>query len=364
MNDANYRRAILRITTGDREKLESLIFSRYPYREWGTFFRFGYRITSWGMLVTYVAPMPPGPGELNRGSSIVEFDPRYILRAQLGLPGNPLGIGVIHSHPQGCGTFASSLDNDMDGYFSREFALYGSGRPYISLRMAKTEAGSFAFSGEAWVNGECMPFTELLTTGPVLYRERAEVCRPANLDLANTDPKSNARARELLGDDKVNRIQAAVVAIVGCSGTGSPAAHVLARAGVGYFVLVDPQPFERSNHERFHASTWADLSEHQPKVELIRRLILSINPSAKVTSIRGNVLDEAVLDELLKCDLVLGCTDTQHSRAALSDYATLYLLPCIDSAVLMRAKDGRITEQVGSLPGTRQMSRVLGASVV
>ena len=39
--------------------------------------------------------------------------------------------------------------------------------------------------------------------------------------------------------------------------------------------------------------------------------------------------------------------DTQHSRAALSDFASHYLLPSLDVAVLMRAKDGRLIEQVG-----------------
>ena len=55
-----------------------------------------------------------------------------------------------------------------------------------------------------------------------------------------------------------------------------------------------------------------------------------------------------MLEELLRCDLVLGCTD-QHSRAALGDYASHYLLPCLDAAVLMRAKGGMLTEQVGEL---------------
>ena len=68
-----------------------------------------------------------------------------------------------------------------------------------------------------------------------------------------------------------------------------------------------------------------------------------------MTIIRGNVLDDEVLDELLRCDLVLGCTDTQHSRAALGDFASHYLLPCLDAAVLMRAKDGKLLEQVGEI---------------
>src|SRR6266436_93343 len=112
------RSCLFRITAADREKLQVLLFKRYPNREWGSFFRFGYRITSWGIHVSFVDAIEPQPGELKRESGIVEFHARYILRAQVALAGTELGIGVIHSHPQGCGTFASSLDDDMDDYFS------------------------------------------------------------------------------------------------------------------------------------------------------------------------------------------------------------------------------------------------------
>ena len=145
------------------------------------------------------------------------------------------------------------------------------------------------------------------------------------------------------------RLSNSVVGIVGCSGTGSPAIHVLARAGVCRFVLIDPELFAPSNLERMHGSTWGDLKTKPPKVEILRRLILKINPKAEVTIIRGNVLDENVLDQLLLCNLVLGCTDSQHSRAALGDFASHYLLPCLDVAVLMRAKNGKLTEQVGEI---------------
>src|ERR1039458_1130132 len=113
---------LFRIAGADREKLLGLLLKRYPHREWGSFFRFGYRVTPWGIHVSFVDGMGPRPGDLKRGSDIVEFNPRYILRAQLALADTELGIGVIHSHPRGCSTFASSLDHDMDDYFSREFA--------------------------------------------------------------------------------------------------------------------------------------------------------------------------------------------------------------------------------------------------
>lgn len=341
------RSCLFRIAAADREELHKLLFRRYPHREWGCFFRFGYRITPWGIHVSFVDSMPPRPGDLKRASPIVEFSAGYILRAQFALGESQLGIGVIHSHPQGCSTFASRLDNDMDDYFAREFANYGGGRPYVSMRVAQTADGTFAFSGEAWLNGEQMPVMELLTVGQELNREMAESC-----DLADESPfydgEHTARLRELIGQ-RVGRLQHSVVAVVGCSGLGSPAVHVLARAGVRRFVLVDPEFFAPSNHERMHGSTWRDLDTKPLKVEILRRLILDIEPTAEVTAIRGNVLDDTVLNELLRCDLVLGCTDSQHSRAALGDFANHYLLPCIDAAVLMRAKHDKLSEQVGEI---------------
>jgi len=339
---------LFRLTHADQVQLEKIIFKRYPNREWGTFVRFGYRITSWGIHITLVDFIEPQPGDLDESSAIVEFRACYILRAQLALDETALGIGFIHSHPQNCGTFASSLDDDMDSYFAHELAMYGGGRPYVSLRMARNGNNRFAFSGECWLNRNPIPVTELLTVGSSLNRKIAEFI-PTTAGKEDESDKIRARISALLGDENVLRFKRSSIGIVGCSGTGSPAANVLSRAGIGRLVPVDPQDFEPSNHERFHASTWRDLETQQPKVDLIRRMILDINPCTEVTTIRGNVLDDAVLDELLRCDVVLGCTDTQHSRAALSDYATHYLLPCIDSAVLMRAKHGKLTAQVAEL---------------
>src|SRR2546430_16638275 len=114
---------LLRITDTDRVALERLVFKRYPHREWGTFFRFGFRVTAWGIHATFVDLIEPLGDDLDLTSGIVEFRAAYILRAQLSLADTPLGIGVIHSHPEGGGTGASSLDNDMDDYFAREFPL-------------------------------------------------------------------------------------------------------------------------------------------------------------------------------------------------------------------------------------------------
>lgn len=344
---SNKKACLFRITVADREKLQKLLFKRYPHQEWGSFFRFGYRVTPWGIHVSFVDVMEPRPGDLKEDSSIVEFDAMYILRAQLALAGMELGIGVIHSHPENCCTYASSLDNDMDEYFAGEFAAYGNNRPYVSLRVALTRDGEFRFSGEAWIGGEQIPVAEWLTVGAELGREFSEIIGgPEKMDFFGDE--RTARLKELMGECS-GRLTKAAVGVIGCSGTGSPAVHILVRAGVRRFVLVDPEFFSPSNHERMHGSTFHDLKTKPFKIEILRRMILDINPEAEVTIIRGNVLYDTVLDELLRCDLLLGCTDSQHSRAALGDFASHYLLPCLDAAVLMRAEAGKLTEQVGEL---------------
>ena len=52
---------------------------------------------------------------------------------------------------------------------------------------------------------------------------------------------------------------------------------------------------------------------------------------------------------LLRCDLILGCTDSNYARAALGDIAAHYLVPVLDLAVQMRAEDGILREQIGEI---------------
>lgn len=352
MSRRHPKRCVFRIRGSDRMALERLIFQRYPDSEWGTFFRFGFRRTTWGLAACFVGAERPEPGDLDRSSPVTVFRSKYILRAHHIVEDGPLAAGVIHSHPEGGRTFPSQTDDDMDGYFAAEFERYGRGRPYVSLIFARNADGSFRFTGRVFDHGEWYPVTDLLTVGEALLRDRSESLPPHGDNPlgggSGLVESTTARIETLLGRAASERLALAKVGIIGCSGTGSPATHLLARAGVQDFVLVDPQKFAPSNLERMHGSRFADAVAHPPpsKVEILARLIHEINPHARVTAIRGNVLDEIVLDALLDCDLVLGCTDTQHGRAALGDLASHYLLPSIDVGVAMRAKHGHLTTQL------------------
>jgi molybdopterin/thiamine biosynthesis adenylyltransferase len=356
------KRAIFRITGTCRAELERHLYKRYPDREWGTFFRFGFRRCGWGIALSFVDGLWPRPGDLRRDSPIVTINSEYSLRAVDSVTDSPFGIGMIHSHPEGAGTLPSSLDDDMDGYYPRLFQDYTPARPYCSLIFSRSDNGDFRFTGRVFVDGQWLPVDELLTVGDVLQRERAQGgSLVSNQSHSNGTPahlpveSAAARLETLFGQNSAQRLRNATIAVVGCSGTGSPAIEAIARAGVRHLVVVDPQHFAASNLERLHGSIFADAVAENPlyKVEIMTRMIHEINPETEVTPIVGNILDEVVLDELLRADLILGCTDTQHSRAALGDFAAHYLLPSIDVGVVFEGAQGVVSGQIGQFTQLR-----------
>lgn len=345
------RHGILRICDADLLALEKHVFQRYPHREWGTFFKFGYRRTSWGLALSFVEPLRPAAGDLDRTQGLTRFIDQYTRRAFHAAASTQLAIGVVHSHPEGARTWPSPLDDDMDAYFGRELAAYSRGAPYCSLILQRSDRTDLTFTGRIFDKGEWVSLKFLISVGSVVERFESEHHAPPPAPLEPDQESITARLEALMGVRATNRLRRGVVGLIGVSGTGSPAAHVLARAQLGGFVLVDPERFAASNHERFHVSTTSDLAEESApfKVELARRLIHSVNPRALVTSMAGNVLHDNVLDELLLCDVLVGGTDAQHGRAALSDIASHYLLPSLDIGVLMDGAHGKLSSQLVDL---------------
>ena len=57
--------------------------------------------------------------------------------------------------------------------------------------------------------------------------------------------------------------------------------------------------------------------------------------------------------QLVRCDFVLGCTDSVHGRVALDELARHYLVPSIDVGVRMDGANGKLTEQLVNLSAYR-----------
>jgi hypothetical protein len=321
--------------------LEPLLTWRYPRKEWATFFRFGWRVVGDHLLVSLAAIEPPGDGDLDETISIVGIQEPYTVRTVMQAERQPLAVGVIHSHPQGYGTVASPTDDDMDSYFGEYIGSFLPGRPYASLIYSKDEDGRREFSGRIWFEGKEYTVEKTIIVGDTV---ESHACGPgarSTIEFAGSAPTIAA-----YGEEATLKLQAAMVAIVGVGGTGSAVAHLLTRAGVGRLVLIDHDQFESRNLERLHGSKLEHISSRPRKVDLVRKMCLEINPALEVIAIDGNCLGRLAMDWLLRSDLVLGCTDTLHSRVALSEIAYRYLMPVIDMAVQLDGNDGVVTAEV------------------
>jgi molybdopterin/thiamine biosynthesis adenylyltransferase len=122
--------------------------------------------------------------------------------------------------------------------------------------------------------------------------------------------------------------------------------EVLARAGVGRLIIVDPDRIEESNLERVHGADHLAAERQLPKVVAARDHVRSIDPECEVFALKGALPQREVLDAVVTADVVLGCTDQQHSRLALSDTALRYLVPALDCGVLLEGREGHVSGQI------------------
>ena len=88
------------------------------------------------------------------------------------------------------------------------------------------------------------------------------------------------RTRMLVGDDGIERLASASVAVFGLGGVGSYALEALARAGVGRLILVDGDVVAPSNVNRQLIATESTVGMRKTDVAAAR--VREINPSAKI----------------------------------------------------------------------------------
>ena len=331
---------IVRFGRQQWEDLCALLFSRYPNYEWATWVRFGWRRSGDEFVFTQAEIDPPRRDELDASVGHVAFQEPYSLRVALEAEHHPFAVGVVHSHPKECLPIASAIDDDMDRYYSDFLHGFTSGRPYLSLIISEV-GGERVVSGRIWSGNAWHPVTRFVAEGfciPTWNGDRPPLNRPANR-------RRVARLQSQFGERATQRICNATVAVVGASGTGSPAIEVLARAGVGHLVVVEPDTLDESNLERVHGAYPHHASSRTSKALVAREHVAAIDPDIRFDAYVGRVPQPEVVDALATCDVIIGCTDQQHSRLALSEIAFRYLIPVIDCGVSLEGAGGEITGQ-------------------
>lgn len=125
-----------------------------------------------------------------------------------------------------------------------------------------------------------------------------------------------SRTEMLIGNDGMEKLNNAKVAIFGIGGVGSYVCEGLARSGIGNFILVDYDKIDESNINRQLLATVKTIGKY--KVDLMKERILEINPDANVEVYKEFYMADSQTD-IIKEDLsyAVDCVDTIMAKIAI-----------------------------------------------
>lgn len=124
------------------------------------------------------------------------------------------------------------------------------------------------------------------------------------------------RSRLLIGDDPLDRLTRAKVAVFGIGGVGGHCVEALARAGIGTLHLYDDDTVSESNLNRQIAALHSTLG--RAKAEVMAERVRDINPNCDVKAIRLFYLPQnADQVDLSQYDYVVDCIDTVSAKLEL-----------------------------------------------
>ena len=136
------------------------------------------------------------------------------------------------------------------------------------------------------------------------------------------------RTAMLLGEDAMERLKNAHVAVFGIGGVGGYVVEALARAGIGHLTLIDSDTISLSNLNRQLLATHSTLG--MPKVEAAKARILDINPAAQVETYPIFYTPEtAHLLDFTRFDYIVDAIDTVTGKLALVEQANAAHTPII-----------------------------------
>jgi tRNA A37 threonylcarbamoyladenosine dehydratase len=139
-----------------------------------------------------------------------------------------------------------------------------------------------------------------------------------------------SRTALLLGEEAIQQLSRAHVAIFGIGGVGGYVCEALARGGIGRFDLIDSDRVSLSNLNRQIIATHQTIGTY--KVDAMAARIRDINPAAQVTPRRCFYLPESKGDfDFTRYDYIVDAVDTVTAKLALIAEARDKKVPIIAS---------------------------------
>lgn len=291
------------------------------------------------ILVHEIHPIPYDECAVRAPDRIV-WSTRAVLPLLERAARDNLAILKIHSHPGGYPQFSVIDDASDADFFASVYGWIDSDDPHVSAVMLP---GGRTFARSIATSGEFSPVQLVAVTGDDLDFWHSG-------DAQSESPDFAQRHAQLFGAETIRRLTRLSVAVVGCSGTGSPVVEMLARLGIGGLVLVDPDRVEEKNLNRILNATREDAILKRPKVEVLGRAVARMGLGTKVTLMSKNVATPEAVAAVAECDVLFGCVDGAFGRNVLNRIATFYSLPYFDIGVALDSDGiGGIDEACGAV---------------
>lgn len=139
-----------------------------------------------------------------------------------------------------------------------------------------------------------------------------------------------SRTELCFGSEGMQKLKDAHVAVFGIGGVGGHTVEALVRSGIGAITLIDNDDVSLTNVNRQMVATLDTVG--QPKVEVAKNRIRSINPECRVTALQKFFLpDNAQEFDFAQYDYIVDAIDTVSGKIALAQLAQEYNIPIISS---------------------------------
>ena len=227
--------------------------------------------------------------------------------------------GVVHSHRGSPARFSRQDDGNEPDLVQMAVNRNGAGTKILSVVFDEQRR----IAARVWLApqaGEAYDMRLVRVTG-----SRIQVHSTTTGEL--THPRILHRQALAFGPALNEHLRLLRVGVVGCGGTGSAVAMLLARLGVGHLALFDKDVVDETNLNRLHGATQADANANRLKVEVVAGSIANMGLGVRTIPIDSWVGGEECRDALRACDVVFGCTDDHDGRLLLNRLAYYYLVP-------------------------------------
>lgn len=233
-----------------------------------------------------------------------------------------------------------------------DYASHNRGYPALLDLVDGLPVGALVFAenavaGSLWVSpNRQLPLRETRILGvPICHLTPAPAALPPG-----RAPAYDRQAR-LFGDRGQDLLRRTTVAVIGAGGVGSLVVELLARLGVGRFIVIDPDIISETNVPRITGSTVRDAMARltragrprwlqrigrrlaTSKVAHMRRLIRRANRHAVVESIRNDVVNERAARRVATCDYIFLAADSMRARLVFNAIVHAYLIPGVQLGV-------------------------------